>query len=94
VGWGTGKDRGSFNPKFERICPRSPYTVYSDGRLVLNLKWLREPAAERCRDIMQNEVATIPGIKLPEDPLFPAIPIRDWVDKVEQVIGAFRKAVQ
>jgi hypothetical protein len=94
VGWGTGKDRGSFNPKFPRICVRSPYTVFSDGKLVLNLKWLREPAAARCRDTMQREILKIPGLRLPSDPLFPSIPLRDWESKVDQIIEAFAKAVQ
>jgi hypothetical protein len=94
VDWGTGKDRGSFNPKFESICVRSPYTVYSNGKLVLNLKWLKEPAAAHCRDTMQREMLKIPGLRLPTDTLFPSIPIRDWESKVDQIIEAFAKAVQ
>jgi hypothetical protein len=94
IGWGTGKGRGSFNPKFAGISVRSPYTVFSDGRLVLNLKWLREPTAVRCRETMHGEIIKIPGIRLPEDPLFPSIPLRDWGPRVEEIIEVFAKAVQ
>jgi hypothetical protein len=94
LGWGTGKDRGSFNPKFDSVSARSPYSVFSDGRLVLNLKWLREPTAVKCRETMQREIIKIPGIRLPDDPLFPSIPLRDWESTIEQIIEVFAHAVQ
>ena len=93
IGWGTGKDRGSFNPKFARICVRSLYTVFSDGRLVLNLNWLREPAAMQYRDAIKREILKIPGLSLPDDPRFPSISLRDWAPRVEAVIEAFAKAL-
>ena len=93
IGWGTGKDRGSFNPKFARICVRSPYTVFSDGRLVLNLNWLREPAAMQYRDAIKREILKIPGLSLPDDTRFPSISLRDWAPRVEAVIEAFAKAL-
>jgi hypothetical protein len=94
IGWGTGRERGSFNPKFSRICVRSAYTVYTDGQLVLNLNWLREPAAVRCRDAILREFVKIPGLRLPPDPRFPTIPLRDWAPKVDQVIQAFKNALE
>ncbi len=40
IDWGSGAQRGSFNPKFEQISRKSILTVYSDGDLVLNFGWL------------------------------------------------------
>jgi hypothetical protein len=91
--WGTGNTRGSFNPKFEHVCVRSPYSVYSDGEIILNLKWLNEPRAAKCRDALKTEVSKIPGIQFSNDSRYPAIPIRDWGDKVDQIIAAFTRAV-
>jgi hypothetical protein len=41
VKWGTGSQRGTFNAVFDPFSPsRSLYTVYSDGNLDLNFRWL------------------------------------------------------
>lgn len=91
--WGTGNTRGSFNPKFSHICVRSPYSVFSDGEIILNLKWLNEPSAAKCREALKTEIAKIPGIRLSTDSRYPTIPIQDWEKMVDQVIDALNKAV-
>jgi hypothetical protein len=45
MAWGTGARRASFSPKFAHVSPRSVYTVYSDGDLILNFHWLHDSAA-------------------------------------------------
>ena len=93
IGWGTGKSRGSFNPKFRHICIRSPYSVYSDGEVMLNLKWLNDETATKYRDRLKAEIAKIPSISL-SDALFPTIPLRSWEDKVDEIVAAFQKVIQ
>ena len=93
IGWGTGKSRGSFNPKFHHICIRSPYSVYSDGEVMLNLKWLNDETATKYRDRLKTEIAKIPGISLSDSP-FPTIPLRSWENKVDQVVVALQKVIQ
>src|SRR6266496_1031851 len=50
ITWGTGKNRGSFNVKVDRISKQSLYTVFSNGDLNINFGWLdKSPVMEKYR---------------------------------------------
>ncbi len=40
INWGTGIQRGSFNPIFNKLGPRSLLSIYTDGTLMLNYSWM------------------------------------------------------
>lgn len=40
INWGTGIQRGSFNPIFSKLGPRSLLSIYTDGTLMLNYSWM------------------------------------------------------
>jgi hypothetical protein len=47
LSWGTGQKSGSFSVKDPALCQRSLISVYSNGELTLNFKWLNETDRER-----------------------------------------------
>jgi hypothetical protein len=47
LSWGTGEKSGSFSVKDSTLCQRSLITVYSNGELSLNFKWLNENDREK-----------------------------------------------
>lgn len=56
INWGTGSTRGSFNVTYENVCPRSVFTVWSDGKLTVNYGWLDQPeSASKLRDILRDK---------------------------------------
>jgi len=51
IKWGTGTATGSFNPIFEKVCPRSIFTVWTYGKLSFNLRWVHDtPEMVKYRD--------------------------------------------
>jgi len=47
VTYGTGATKGSYSAKYHAVDPRSVFSVYSDGILSLNFKWLNTTADSR-----------------------------------------------
>jgi hypothetical protein len=93
VGWGTGWDRGSFNPKSRRISERSLYTVYSDGTLRLNFGWLDDTETARpYRHQFAVELSKLKRLTLPEDceEKWVPIPIEKWTPLLDD----FKRSVE
>lgn len=87
--WGSGVGKGSFNPIFTKICSKSLYSVYSNGRLTLNFHWINENAEmERYRDEFKDKLSKIKGITIPADYRghFVGIPIEKWLPIVDEFI--------
>jgi len=54
---GTGSASGSLNPKYDNVCHRSFYTIFSDGRVAINIGYLNDQAqAERFYDILISKL--------------------------------------
>lgn len=90
VSWGTGTRRGSFNPKFDHVSPRSVFTVYSDGELQVNFGWLNEPDdsrpyAERLRSTLEEEMEGMPvPDELPSNHSY--VSVETWAPQVDEFI--------
>lgn len=76
ISWGTGVQRGSFNPKYAHLGDRSPISVFSDGALHMNGFWMDAPygpqlkaAARELFDIAAND-------RNPE-----VVPISSWMSR-------------
>lgn len=76
IGWGTGKARGSFSPRFPAVAERSLFSCFTDGSLMFNFGWLflteseinnRNRLAQKLREIgfsiptnVENEWTNLP----------------------------------
>ena len=93
IAWGTGMYRGSFNPKYADICPRSIFTLYSDGTLNLNFGWINgTDVATSFRDAMFQAFKTDPAFGLKPESIekFAAIPANVWTKNSDGVITTLR----
>ena len=93
VKWGRGPT-GSFNPKFTAVSPKSPYTVYSDGRLYVNFGWLgRTESGRMAVDILAHGLRAM-GRELPGDfrERFIRIDAAWWVPRTEELKKVFQSA--
>lgn len=90
ITWGTGKQRGSFSPKFDHVNEtRSPFSVLSDGALWLNLRFLEDEHSRGYAERLGRELREeIEAFQLPEDVFvrLPEIPIETWREHVEEFL--------
>lgn len=89
--WGSGVGKGSFNPVFTKICSKSLYSVYSNGRLNFNFHWLNENTEmERYRDEFKDKLSKIRGMTIPANyrGRSVGIPIEKWLPVTDEFIKA------
>ncbi len=82
IRWGTGAKLGSFNVIAPEICPRSIFTVRTDGTLILNFGWFSDTEkAETFRNRLGESVKEKLGWTLPPDytAKYPGIPREKWL---------------
>ena len=94
IGWGTGKDNGTFTIKKTSIFKRSLLQVVSNGNLYLNFQWLNEnEAEEKARVRFKDLVVQNSSLLIPEDyaDKFPTYRINEWGDKADQIINALKQ---
>jgi hypothetical protein len=96
--WGTGKNKGSFNPKINAISTKSLFNVYSDGRLTMSYYWLDDDEyAEACSRILKekfceieplrNEIETSPN-------KYPSVSHERWIPYTDEIIMVFKDFVE
>ncbi len=93
VKFGTGSKYGSFNPVFKNICPRSLYTLSTDGRLSFNFEWIRNNDIQEIEFI--NKYANSlkeAGFNIPDNyiEVRPSILPNEWVEKTDAFINIMR----
>jgi hypothetical protein len=91
--FGTGSKNGSFSPKFFNISGKSPYSIFSDGRLALNFHWLNDTEeAERISDEFRDRVSKIKGFVITPnyEKTSVIIPIETWSLVVDDFISAVK----
>jgi hypothetical protein len=89
VRYGTGTQTGSFSAEFTRIHVRSVFTVYSDGTLTLNFRWLRStPAGEAWAERLAAELGRVQWLPIPADfkERFVSFSAEEWTPRVETFI--------
>ena len=89
IRWGTGTLKGSFNPVYTKIGPKSLVTVFTDGSLQLNYAWFIENEQqlkfkEKYRELF-GRLYELP----PEDDhaKYPIYPITEWRKKTKEIQG-------
>ena len=95
INWGTGVSRGSFNPIYTKICPRSLYSVYSDGTIQLNYAWIDKTNQEKEYQKKYKELLS-KFFKLPDDDgtaRYPAVSIDMLKGKIEEFNDAIKEFI-
>lgn len=96
VRWGTGINIGSFNVKFANVSQRSVFTIFTDGRLSLNFKWLddSEQSINYAR-ALGEEIKQATNIALPEDFVtkYVYVPFDDWTNEVPEFVKAVKNII-
>lgn len=88
IRWGTGGEKGSFNPCFRRVSDKSIYTVSSTGLIRFNFGWLMDGQAKEIRDQLWAGLNAIPQLstRLPQSEKFPRLRAEEWVPIVDQIL--------
>ena len=96
LSWGTGRKSGSFSVKDSTLCLRSFVSVYSNGELSLNFKWLNETERERAiRDRfiqLAIERLGLPPADYREQHRY--LRMADWGARSEQVAAVLHDLIQ
>jgi len=94
---GTGTVTGSFTFHYQRNGkPVSVFTVYTDGRLVINLGYLATPVEAPAIAKFQECLKSIPGFQhIPaEINKWPSVKIEEMFLNKPEVLAQFKKAVE
>lgn len=97
IDWGTGSNRGSFNAKYIKVCPRAPFSVYSDGTLQLNFGHLNgSDSATTFRDIMFRAFKDSRVFPLDTQALtrFPPFSVSEWYAHAQNVHEALSRTIE
>lgn len=95
VSWGRGA-KGSFNPKFDSISQKSLYSVYSNGRLYINFKWLyRTETGQKAADLLGSKLREA-GFQIPEDyrDRFVGVDPSDWLLRLQEFKKIVREVIK
>jgi len=96
VKFGTGNKYGSFNPVFTNICPRSLYTLGTDGRMSFNFEWIKNNDIQEVEFIDKYAKALKEaGFSIPENykEVRPSVLSDEWVSKADSFIKIIDKLV-
>lgn len=97
IAWGTGKYKGSFNPKIPSISVRSLFTVYSDGVLSLNYAWLDDDDySKKCGAIFKAKLMTIKQFQSKINATkgkYPYLQPNVWAPICDQFIRVVKEAI-
>ena len=96
VSLGTGTTRGSFGPVFDMICPRSIFTLRTNGALSLNFPWLnRSEAAEAFRRNYFAKMREI-GFRLEDADVdkYPTFQPEEWLPRVDAFLSAIEELIR
>jgi hypothetical protein len=97
VSWGTGKRTGSFSAKFVKIDPRSVFTLYSNGELALNFKWLNSsPATVQWARRFGEELRQSSLVPLPDDYMekYVYVPAEKWARNVQALTDLLKSLLR
>lgn len=98
IDWGTGAVNGSFNPKLQNISDRSLYTVFSNGKLKINIGWLYDnEKTKKLRDKYYVMVRNVETFSIPEysdlHEVYPKVPVECWAKEVDVFIEIIKTLI-
>jgi hypothetical protein len=90
--WGTGRERGSYNVKDPALCQRSLLSIYSNGRLSLNFRWLDD--SDRALQIRDRFVQlAVERLVLPPGDYrekYADLPATEWAKRSDVIVQLLR----
>lgn len=94
--YGSGQQTGSINFKSDAVSVRSLFTLWTDGRLQLNFKWLNRSESELTWRARFGEALMAAGIALPANYLdmFPFLLPDTWVPRLDAFISVVKRVLQ
>ena len=90
ITWGSGITQGSFNPKFDKISARSPYSVFTNGILWINFANLNDSNETiRIRSILAEKLRNIDEFPIPTnyEKQLVNIPIEKWYRHADELVS-------
>jgi len=95
---GTGSSSGSFNPKYDDISNRSFYTVFSDGRVAINVGYLNDhKQAKQFYDVLNQHLDLKVLKNIDESRLihfYPRMQIKEVVENCDKFIEAIKDFIK
>jgi hypothetical protein len=82
--WGTGNMTGSFNVKIPSVNQRSLVSMFSNGRMQLNLGWLPAETASWIRDYAKKRVLLTVPDEVGEQ--YPSYAASEWIGKQAELL--------
>lgn len=96
VHWGTGAT-GTFNPVYTRVCPRSLFSVNTNGLLAIPFGWLTgAEKAELARDKFKQMLESDIGLQFSADfrQRYPQVPIEKWYLRAKELEAVLSHVVE
>jgi len=96
VKFGSGYIHGSFNPVFRHVCPRSLYTLSTDGNLTFNFEWIKNDDIQELDFINRYaKVLKESGFTIPENyaEIKPSVLIDEWSGKADDFINVIKSII-
>ena len=93
---GSGQQTGSINFKSDAVSVRSLFTLWTDGKLQLNFKWLNRSESELTWRARFGEALMAAGIALPANYLdmFPFLMPDTWVPRLDAFISVVKRVLE
>lgn len=91
--YGSGCETGSLGVVFPNVCPRSVFTLWSNGSLQLQFGWINgSETATEFKNVLANQAKSI-GLNVPDniESVYPGFNSNLWVNKAESFIPLFDK---
>jgi hypothetical protein len=91
---GTGATRGSFGPVYSDVCPRSVFTLTSNGEFTWNFKWIDAPQeALTFRAHLFEAVKNDFELGDHDVEAYPTYSAKTWVPRVEGIVEGVESAL-
>jgi hypothetical protein len=96
MAWGRGTHTGSLNAKWPGIVSKSMASIYTDGKISLNLGWLNGEEDVPARDRFLTEIRDRTTLAIPDSCLdkYLYFSWEDWRDSLSGLLAAIRATVE
>jgi len=94
IKFGSGVTGGSINPVFQKISPRSLFTLTSKGKFSFNFHWINEDDKQKeYRDIFIEKLSKIPefDVSTNDKTRFKSVPLEIWTKFTDEIISVINE---